>query len=85
MLILLKFNQVRHHQCFEKLAMSGYSTKSESVRMYFVKLREFLVENQQLIYQAMENKVDLDKYIYINTEVMILFIFLSLTKEIPIY
>jgi len=25
-------------------------------------LREFLVENQQLIYQAMENKVNLDKY-----------------------
>ena len=51
-----------NYQCFEKLAMSGDSTKSESVRMYFIKLREFLVENQQLIYQAMENKVDLDKY-----------------------
>lgn len=51
-----------NYQCFEKLAMSGDSAKSESVRMYFIKLREFLVENQQLIYQAMENKVDLDKY-----------------------
>lgn len=51
-----------NYQCFEKLAMSGDSAKSESVRMYFIKLREFLVENQQLIYQAMENKIDLDKY-----------------------
>lgn len=51
-----------NYQCFEKLAMSGDSAKSEAVRMYFIKLREFLVENQQLIYQAMENKVDLDKY-----------------------
>ena len=51
-----------NYQCFEKLAMSGDSAKSESIRMYFIKIREFLVENQQLIYQAMENKVDLDKY-----------------------
>jgi phage anti-repressor protein len=51
-----------NYQCFEKLAMSSDSMKSESVRMYFIKLREFLVENQQLIYQAMENKVDLNKY-----------------------
>ena len=51
-----------NYQCFEKLAMSGDSAKSESVRMYFIKLREFLVENQQLIYQSMENKINLDKY-----------------------
>lgn len=51
-----------NYQCFEKLAMAGDSAKSESIRMYFVKIREFLVENQQLIYQAMENKIDLNKY-----------------------
>ena len=51
-----------NYQCFEKLAMSGDSAESEAIRMYFIKLREFLVENQKLIYQAMENKVDLDKY-----------------------
>ena len=51
-----------NYQCFEKLAMTGDSAKSESIRMYFIKIREFLVENQQLIYQAMENKVNLDKY-----------------------
>ena len=51
-----------NYQCFEKLAMSGDSAKSEAVRMYFIKLREFLIENQQLIYQAMENKINLDKY-----------------------
>ena len=52
-----------NYQCFEKLAMSGDSDKSESVREYFVKLREFLVENQKLIYQSIENnKEDLKKY-----------------------
>jgi phage anti-repressor protein len=51
-----------NYQCFEKLAMSGDSPKSETIRMYFIKIREFLVENQELIYQAMENKVNLNKY-----------------------
>ena len=51
-----------NYQCFERLAMSGDSPKSETIRMYFVKLREFITDNQQLIYQAMENKTELDKY-----------------------
>jgi len=51
-----------NYQCFEKLAMSGDSKKSESVRMYFIKLREFLVEHQKLIFQAFEKKINLDKY-----------------------
>jgi len=52
-----------NYQCFEKLAMSGDSAKSEEVRDYFVKLREFLVENQSIIYQSIENKIDdLKKY-----------------------
>ena len=51
-----------NYQCFEKLAMSGDSAKSESVRMYFIKLREFLVENQHLIYQTLDNKINLDRY-----------------------
>lgn len=51
-----------NYQCFEKLAMSGDSLNSETVRMYFVKLREFITENQHLIYQAFENKNDLKKY-----------------------
>jgi hypothetical protein len=51
-----------NYQCFEKLAMSGDSKNSETIRMYFVKLREFITENQHLIYQAIENKSDLDKY-----------------------
>ncbi len=45
-----------NYQCFEKLAMSGDSEESETIRMYFVKLREFLTENQHLIYQAISNK-----------------------------
>lgn len=51
-----------NYQCFEKLAMSGDSANSEIVRNYFVKLREFMTENQHLIYQAIENKNDLSKY-----------------------
>jgi phage anti-repressor protein len=51
-----------NYPAFEKLAMSGESEKSESVRLYFIKLREFIVENQRLIYQAMENNRDLNLY-----------------------
>ena len=50
-----------NYACFEKVAMSGDSPKSEAVRMYFIKLRQFIVENQHLIYQAMENKMDLER------------------------
>jgi phage anti-repressor protein len=51
-----------NYQCFEKLAMSGDTKESETVREYFIKLREFLIENQKSIYQALENKEDLKKY-----------------------
>ena len=51
-----------NYQCFEKLAMSGETDESETVRMYFIKLREFIVENQKMIYQAIESKDDLNKY-----------------------
>jgi hypothetical protein len=56
-----------NYQCFERLAMGGDSEESESVRMYFVKLREFITENQKLIYQSMENYEDLKKYSYFET------------------
>ena len=36
-----------NYPAFEKLAMSGDSKKSEEMREYFVKLREFLTENQR--------------------------------------
>lgn len=52
-----------NYQCFERLAMSGDSKKSESVRNYFVKLREFLTDNQKIILQTMTNKDKLKKYI----------------------
>lgn len=55
-------NYMINYSCFEKIAMSGDSPKSESVRMYFIKIRQFLVENQKLIFQAMEEKTDLSKY-----------------------
>ena len=48
-----------NYQCFERLAMTGDSDESETIRMYFVKLREFITENQHLIFQALENKDDL--------------------------
>ena len=51
-----------NYPAFEKLAMSGDSDKSEEIREYFVKLREFILENQKVIYQTMENKEDLKKY-----------------------
>lgn len=51
-----------NYSCFERLAMSGKNKQSETVRMYFVKLREFLVENQNILYQSMTNKDELKKY-----------------------
>ncbi len=51
-----------NYQCFEKIAMSGDTQESETVRMYFIKLREFIVENQKMIFQAIENKNDLTIY-----------------------
>lgn len=51
-----------NYACFEKLAMSGDSEQSEVVRMYFTKLREFITENQHVIYQAMNTKNDLKIY-----------------------
>lgn len=52
-----------NYQCFERLAMSRDSKKSESIRNYFVKIREFITEHQKVIYQAMSNKDDLKKYV----------------------
>lgn len=51
-----------NYQCFEKIAMSGDSYQSEEVRMYFVKLREFMFEHQELINQAIENNTKLNKF-----------------------
>ncbi len=51
-----------NYSCFEKLAMTGDSKKSEIVRNYFIKIREFIYEHQELIYQSIENKKDLNKY-----------------------
>lgn len=51
-----------NYACFEKIAMSGDSVNSETVRMYFTKLREFITDNQHVIYQAMNNKNDLKIY-----------------------
>lgn len=51
-----------NYQCFEKIAMSSDTQESESVRLYFIKLREFIIENQKMIFQAIENKNDLNIY-----------------------
>ena len=52
-----------NYQCFERLAMSGDSKKSEAVRNYFVKLREFLTDNHKLILQSLSKKDELKKYV----------------------
>jgi hypothetical protein len=51
-----------NYQCFEKFAMSSDTQEAETIRLYFIKLREFIIENQKLIYQAIENKKDLSMY-----------------------
>ena len=47
-----------NYECFERLAMSSDSEKSEVVRLYFSKLRKFISENQHAIFQALEKKMD---------------------------
>ena len=47
-----------NYECFERLAMSSDSEKSEVVRLYFSKLRKFISENQHAIFQALEKKAD---------------------------
>ena len=42
--------------------MSGDTSKSEVVREYFIKLRDFMYEHQELIYQSITNKNNLNKY-----------------------
>ena len=51
-----------NYQCFERLAMASKSEKSEEIRLYFTKLREFISDNYNILYQSMENKLELDKY-----------------------
>ena len=51
------------YSCFERLCMNGDSVKSEVVRMYFTKLRQFLTEHASLVKQALDNKNEaLKKY-----------------------
>ena len=51
-----------NYQCFERLAMSSSGKKAEAVKMYFIKLREFIFENQYLINQSLNQKELLKKY-----------------------
>jgi phage anti-repressor protein len=51
-----------NYPCFERIAMMGDSDRSESVRMYFTKIRQFMVEYQHVIYQSIQNYEELKKY-----------------------
>lgn len=64
-IIKLNDNKVKYYtnyQCFERLAMSSQSEKSDSIRIYFSKIREFITNYQELIFQALSNKDKLKKY-----------------------
>jgi len=52
-----------NYQGFERLAMNGDSEQSDVVRSYFIKLREFITNNQHIISQAVNNKDHLKKYV----------------------
>jgi phage anti-repressor protein len=45
-----------NYPCFEKLAMSGNSDKTEVVRNYFIKIRELITRNPGIIYQSIEKQ-----------------------------
>ena len=55
-------NYMLNYPCFERIAMNGDSEQSEVVRLYFVKLRQFLTDNQNVIYQSLNNLDTLKKY-----------------------
>ena len=42
--------------------MNGDSAQSDVVRTYFTKLRKFITENQNVLYQSLTNKDELKKY-----------------------
>lgn len=51
------------YPCFERICMNGDNEKSEVVRLYFSKLREFLTDKAKLVKQALDNKTEqLKKY-----------------------
>ena len=45
----------------ERIAMMGSTVESERVRSYFIELRQFLTDNQHVVFQAMEEKENLRK------------------------
>lgn len=49
------------YKCFESLSMQSQTIKGEIVRGYFIKLREFIQTNQNLIYQNLTNNDILKK------------------------
>ena len=51
-----------NYQGFERLSMNSDSKKSDEIRSYFIKIREFTFENQDIIYQSMSNYDELKKY-----------------------
>jgi hypothetical protein len=56
---------VNKHQNNLNLLVNVYYPISKLLnyyRMYFVKLHEFIVENQHVIYQAIKNKQELNMY-----------------------
>lgn len=47
-----------NYACFERIAMNGDTPESETVRLYFSKLREFITDNQYILvnhYKNMKN------------------------------
>ena len=67
-----------NYPCFEKITMSGDSEKCESVRMYFIKIRQFITENQNIIFQSIEKKDELKK---LNGYEMIYFFALDINHD----
>lgn len=50
-----------NYECFEKICMMSDTERADSVRMYFAKLRRFISDYSDLIYNAVEDKEELRK------------------------
>ena len=56
-----KIKYLLNYACFEKLAMAGNTKESIDVRNYFAMLRKFIYDNRTIIYQAINNNIELQK------------------------
>lgn len=52
-----------NYPTFERISMESQSQNAKLIKTYFIKLRQFIYENQHIIYQSIEQKKLLKKFV----------------------